>query len=160
MRSALLPEVEVLGAGILLPNDLSGNLGLPSGRMSQAARPEEFFAGHPTALAAYERVRAILSAAGPLEVRTTASQVAFRRRRGFAFLWMPRQYLRGDVAEVVLSIGSDHRIASDRFKEVVQPAPGRWMHHLEIRHLGEIDDEVATWLRNAADLAGPQITSK
>jgi Domain of unknown function (DUF5655) len=128
--------------------------------MDQATRPEELFAGHPTALATYQRVRAILSEAGPLQVRTTTSQVAFRRRRGFAFLWRPRQYLRGNVAEVVLSIGSDHRIPSDRFKEVVEPAPGRWMHHLEIRHPGEIDDEVATWLRDAADLAGSQITSK
>jgi hypothetical protein len=128
--------------------------------MNEAGRPEEFFAGNATALAAYERVRGILREAGPLEVRTTKSQVAFRRRRGFAFLWMPRQYLRGSVAAAVLSIASDHRIASDRFKEVVQPATGRWMHHLEVRDPDEIDDEVATWLRDAARLAGAQITSK
>jgi Domain of unknown function (DUF5655) len=60
----------------------------------------------------------------------------------------------------VLSIAMDRPIVSDRFKEVVQPAPGTWMHHLEVRDPGEIDDEVATWLRDAADRAGPQITSK
>ena len=128
--------------------------------MDEVTRPEDLFAGNATALAAYERVRAILREAGPLEVRTTKSQVAFRRRRGFAFLWMPRQYLRGSVAAVVLSIASDHRIASDRFKEVVQPSTGRWMHHLEVRDPHEIDDEVATWLRDATQLAGAQITSK
>jgi hypothetical protein len=28
------------------------------------------------------------------------------------------------------------------------------MHHLEIHSLGDLDDEVAAWLREAADRAG------
>jgi hypothetical protein len=128
--------------------------------MDEPEGPEAFFAGHPAAFAVYDRVRRILDEAGPIEVRTSKSQVGLRRGRGFAFLWLPERYLRGDVAEVVLSIAMDRPIASDRFKEVVEPAPGRWMHHLEIRDPDEIDDEVATWLRVAADRAGPQITSK
>ncbi|HET6714167.1 MAG TPA: DUF5655 domain-containing protein [Actinomycetota bacterium] len=128
--------------------------------MDEPEGPEEFFVGHPAALAVFDRVRSILDEVGPHQVRTSKSQVGFRRGRGFAFLWLPDRYLHGDVAEVVLSIALDRPIVSDRFKEVVQPAPGRWMHHLEVRHPGEIDDEVATWLRDAADRAGPQITSK
>jgi hypothetical protein len=45
-------------------------------------------------------------------------------------------------------------VDSDRFKEVVNPGPGRWMHHLEIQDLSDIDDEVRHWLKEAADLAG------
>ena len=116
--------------------------------------PEGFFADTPLGFAVFERVRSILTAIGPIEVTTSKSQVAFRRRRGFAYLWKPRQYLgRGDV-EVVLSIALGRRDRSERWKEVVHPAPAHWMHHLEIRDLGEIDDQVAGWLREAADRSG------
>jgi hypothetical protein len=35
----------------------------------------------------------------------------------------------------------------------VQPSPAHWMHHLEIHDAVAIDDEVAGWLREAADRA-------
>jgi hypothetical protein len=43
-------------------------------------QPEEFFAGHPRAWAVFERVRSVLDGLGPVEVRTSRSQVAFRSR--------------------------------------------------------------------------------
>ncbi|HSK26909.1 MAG TPA: hypothetical protein VK894_08380, partial [Jiangellales bacterium] len=46
--------------------------------------PEEFFAGHPAAYQVFTAVRDLVLAAGPAEVRVSRSQVAFRRRRGFA----------------------------------------------------------------------------
>ena len=52
-------------------------------------QPDDFFAGRPNARAVFEEVRSILSKLGPVEVRTSKSQVAFRRQRGFAFLWLP-----------------------------------------------------------------------
>jgi hypothetical protein len=100
------------------------------------------------------RVRSIVATDGPVEARATKSQVAFRRRLGFAYLWKPGQYLAKSDAEVVLSIAIDRRIESPRFKEVVQPAASTWMHHLEIRDAAEVDDEVAGWLRAAAERAG------
>jgi len=116
--------------------------------------PEEFFAGHPAALAAFKQVCAIVELHGPFEVRVSRSQVGFRRKRGFAYLWMPGQYLRSPAAEVVLSIALGRRDDSRRFKEVAHPAPAHWMHHLEIRSLSDLDDEVARWLHEAADRAG------
>ena len=79
--------------------------------------------------------------------------MAFRRRRGFGYLWIPGQYLVKPDVEVVLSIALDRRDPSPRFKEVVQVAPTHWMHHLEIHDLDDIDDEVEQWLREAADRA-------
>jgi hypothetical protein len=116
-------------------------------------RPEEHFAGHPTALAVYGVVRRLLDDMS-VEVRTSRSQVAFRRRRGFAYLWLPGRYLRNPGPDVVLSIVLGRRDDSPRWKEVVRPSPGHWMHHLEVRDPAEIDDEVAAWLREAADRAG------
>ena len=116
--------------------------------------PEDFFTGHPDALAAFREVCAIVGRQGPFEVRISKSQVAFRCKRGFAYLWIPGQYLARPTAEVVLSIALDRLDESPRFKEVAHPAPAHWIHHLEIGSLSDLDDEVAGWLHEAADRAG------
>lgn len=87
-------------------------------------------------------------------MRVSKSQVAFRRRRGFSYLWMPGRHLARPDEEVVLSIVLGRHDPSPRFKEVVQVAPTHWMHHLEIHDPGDLDDEVVQWLREAADRAG------
>jgi len=115
---------------------------------------EGFFAGRPARLALFERVRSVIEALGPAEVRVSKSQVAFWRRHGFAYVWMPDRYLSGADAEVVLSIALGRRVESSRFKQVVRPAPTQWMHHLELREVADVDDEVTAWLREAADRAG------
>ena len=121
---------------------------------SQLSDPAAFFAGHPTSLAVFERVRAVLEEHGGAEVRTSKSQVAFRRRRGFASVWLPGQYLAHPRAEVVLSIALGREVSSPRFKAVANPSRTQWMHHLEIHDVADVDAEVADWLREAAARAG------
>jgi hypothetical protein len=116
--------------------------------------PEEFVARHPLAAAAYERVSEIVHRIGPFEARASKSQVAFRRRRGFAYLWLPGQYLTRPDADVVLSIALSRKVESSRWKEVVQPSTRRWMHHLELTSADDIDREVEAWLAEAAASAG------
>jgi hypothetical protein len=41
------------------------------------------------------------------------------------------------------------RESSPRWKEIVEPAPGRFMHHLELDSVDDIDDEVPDWLQGA-----------
>lgn len=121
---------------------------------AQKTTPEEFFAGHADALAAFRQVCAIVERHAPFEVRISKSQVAFRRKRGFAYLWLPGKYLRNPTADVVLSIALDRLDESPRFKEVAHPTPAHWMHHLELQSPSDLDDEVAGWLQEAADCAG------
>jgi hypothetical protein len=109
------------------------------------------FAGHPLALSVFLRVRSVLERLGPVDIRMTKSQVTFRRARGFAYLWLPGQYLANTAADVVLSIALGRHDPSPRFKEVAHPSPKHWMHHLEINDVDEVDDEVRGWLREAAD---------
>ena len=112
----------------------------------------DFFAGHPDGAAVAAAVIASVDAMGPHTIRVTRSQVAFRRRRGFAWLWRPGQYVRSEVP-AVLSVALPVRDGSSRWKEVVQPSPGRWMHHLELSSADEVDDDVHVWLRRAYDAA-------
>mgnify|MGYP001765576653 CR=1 FL=1 len=84
----------------------------------------------------------------------TKSQVAFRRRRAFAWVWMPGIYLRRPAAPLVLTVALSRRDDSARWKQVVEPAPGRFVHHLELYAPKDLDDEVAAWLGEAWKGAG------
>ena len=125
-----------------------------AGQAPDPATPEDFFAGVPLGVAVLERVREALADAEPLDVRTSRSQVALRRRRGFAWLWRPDRYLERPGAPVVLSFALGRSATSPRLKQVSQVSRRHWMHHLEVRDLAEIDEEVVGWLREAAARAG------
>lgn len=115
---------------------------------------EDFLADSPLGGEALAWVRGTLAAEGEFGERVGRSQVAFRRRRGFAWLWLPGRYLAHPHAEVVLSLALGHRDPSPRFKEVVHPSPRHWTHHLELHDAADLDDEVAGWLREAYGRAG------
>jgi hypothetical protein len=120
---------------------------------SEDSSPEEIFSGSPLGLELLRAVERLLSTLPPSTMRATKSQVAFRGRRGFAYMWWPARYVKSDVP-AVLSIALPRRLASERFKEIVSPSPGVWMHHLELRSLDDLDDEVAGWLKEARKEAG------
>ena len=71
---------------------------------STALTLDEFFEGQAEARRVFEAVRTLIEALGPVAVRVTKSQVAFRRRKAFAWAWRPEQYLRRRAAPLVLSV--------------------------------------------------------
>ncbi len=110
---------------------------------------DEFFAGQEGSRQIFETLRGAIEDLGPVEIRVTKSQVAFRRRRAFAWAWLPGAYLRGKHAPLVLTVAFRYRDSSPRWKEIVEPKPGRFTHHLELYSAADIDDEVRSWLRAA-----------
>ncbi len=114
---------------------------------------DEFFAGHEESRRIFEAVRAAAATIGPAHIRVTKSQVALRRRTGFAFVWMPDMYLGKGGVPLVLTVGLRRRDDSPRWKEIVEPARGRFTHHLELHSESEIDDEVRCWLQEAWEAA-------
>jgi hypothetical protein len=115
---------------------------------------EAFFEGQPESRRLFEAVRRAIEAAGTAEVKVTKSQIAFRRRKAFAWVWRPEQYLRRPAAPLVLTMGFRRRDPSPRWKQIVEAAPGRFTHHLELYRPADIDDEVRQWLREAWMAAG------
>lgn len=126
---------------------------MTGGGIPVPAEVERFFADHPVGLSVFARVSEAVAPASPVTVRVSRSQVSFRRTRGFAYLWLPGMYLRRPGAEVVLSIALGREDTSPRWKQVVSPSPGSWMHHLEVGSPEDVDGEVAGWLLEAAERA-------
>lgn len=115
--------------------------------------PENLFDGDPDGLAICREVQRVISAFDEVSVAASKSQISFRRRKLFAFVWRPGQYLSSTVP-AALSIALPIRVASDRFKEVAHPAKAVWMHHLELRDVSEVDEQVCRWLADAYEKAG------
>ncbi|HEX5839127.1 MAG TPA: DUF5655 domain-containing protein [Anaerolineales bacterium] len=106
---------------------------------------DEYFAGRDEARRLFESLRRVIETLDEVDMRVTKSQVAFYRRRAFAWAWIPGKYVRGRVAPLVLTVALPFRDASTRWKEIVEPRPGRLIHHLELRDPGEINEEVRRW---------------
>jgi hypothetical protein len=58
------------------------------------------------------------------------------------------------VIHTVLTLAFRTRDSSPRWKQVVEPYPGRFTHHLELYSVQEIDEQVRDWLRIAWETAG------
>lgn len=136
------------------PDDLRPCDPLPARRRLDAMQtvatpstPEEVLAASPVGLQIYRRLADELRGTD-VEVRATRSQIAFRRRRGFAFLWDPQQYISSTVP-VVLSVALPYELASDRVKEIVRTTSRTWLHHIELHSPDDLDDELLGWVWTA-----------
>lgn len=114
---------------------------------------DDFLATHPASSQLFAALSAAIASIGPAELRITKSQAAFRRQQTFAWAWLPGMYLHGRTAPLVLSVALRHRDPSPRWKEIVALTPGRFMHHLELYSMQEIDGDVLRWLQVAWEQA-------
>lgn len=116
---------------------------------------EQYFAGSDArSRELFEVVRSAIASVGHSELRVTKSQIEFRHRDGFAWVWMPAQYVRGTGAPLVLTIRLSRRDSSPRWKEVVEPRRGTFTHHLELRSSEDVDEGVLNWIREAWEQSG------
>ena len=121
----------------------------PDGQARPFMDLDDFFAGYAESRGIFDALRRAVDSLGPFEIRVTKSQVAFRRRKAFAWAWVPAKYLHGRLAPLVLTLSLPRRSSSPRWKEIVEPTMGRYTHHLELHSGGEIDAEVVSWLLEA-----------
>lgn len=117
---------------------------------------DAFFAGRDESREIFAALREAAGSSGPVEVRVSKSQVALAHGPTFARAWTPDQYLGRGHAPLVLTLSFRHRDPSPRWKQIVEPAPGRFTHHLELWAPGDVDDEVRAWLRQAREESGDE----
>jgi hypothetical protein len=118
------------------------------------SKTHDFFAGDEVAEQLYAAVARVVEPFGQVTVAPMKSQIALRRgHRTFAALWRPSQYVAGRRAPLVLTVFLPQRDPSPRWKEVVQPGPRHFTHHLEILRAEDVDAQVERWLRAAWEAA-------
>jgi len=114
----------------------------------------EFFIGFPESRNLFDTLMGKISDIGSFDLKVTKSQIALYRSRPFAWVWIPEKHLKRKAAPLVLSIVFPERDPSPRWKEIVEPSKGKFMHHLEIFSPQEIDEQVMLWLGRAWTDAG------
>lgn len=115
---------------------------------------EAFFEGREESRHIFEALRATIESLSSMTMSVTKSQVAFRRRKAFAWAWIPARHLRGKQAPLLLTLALHRRDSSARWKEVVEPRPGRFTHHMELNSPKDLDAEVRAWIEEAWAAAG------
>jgi len=114
---------------------------------------DEFFADAHLSRKIFKKVEKMTDSLEGVSRRASRSQIVFRRRRDFAWAWIPGRYLKGKTAPLVLSVSLPDRDKSSRWKEIVQPSAGRFMHHLELHKPSDVDQTVKQWLYDAWEAA-------
>lgn len=95
------------------------------------------------AISLYEHFSALVSDCGPVKIAPAKTRVGFQARMIFAAVNKLNDHCLD--AHVVLS----RRLDSPRFRRIETMTPKCYVHHFRIESLGELDDEVRTWLREA-----------
>jgi uncharacterized protein YdeI (YjbR/CyaY-like superfamily) len=131
--------------------------GLTTGKQGEIAMPaigapstDDLFIGRPAASALFGIVRSYIQSLGPVTVERTKTQISFGVKRKFAWVWLPQMWIKKHPEDsLVLTIGLDRRIDDVKIKEVVQPYPGRWVHHIVLEKETDFDEDIKKWLAEA-----------
>ncbi len=115
---------------------------------------DEYFSDYSESRRLFDRLLDLTDGLTPITFRVTTSQIALHHTKPFAWVWVPEKHVHRRAAPLVLSIAFPQRDPSPRWKQIVEPARGRFMHHLEIHSLTDLDDEVRVWLHTAWTNAG------
>jgi hypothetical protein len=109
----------------------------------------KLFEKYPGALELYLSIQQFISSLGGITIETTKNQVSFGTKRKFAWIWLPQKWVRAPHDSVTLTFALHERLESPKIKEVVEPYPNRFTHHVVITSPGQFDDEVRSWLKDA-----------
>ncbi len=114
---------------------------------------DEFFGEAALASRLFDAVSVEIARFGKVSIRVTRSQIAFRRKKNVAVVWMPSKYLKAPVAPLVLTLSFAKRDDSPRWKQITQVSPTRFTHHLELHRVEDINSQVKGWLHAAWEAA-------
>ena len=115
-----------------------------------------FFDAKPAALSLYESFRTAICDRIPdalVEVKKT--QISFFSKRMFAavsFTPVRKAEERPDPF-LTITFGLPYRKEAARIDVAVEPYPNRWTHHAMIGSVEEVDEELLSWVEEAAHIA-------
>ena len=115
-----------------------------------------FFDLNQDALPLYESFReAVLEKVPDTRIEVRKTQISFFNRHMYAavsFAPVRRVKNRPDPF-LTITFGIPYRKESARIDVAVEPYPNRWTHHVMIGSVEEIDQELLSWIEEAAAFA-------
>ena len=115
-----------------------------------------FFDSKQDALPLYEAFReAVLEKVPDARIEVKKTQISFFDRRMFAAVSFTPVRKAKDRPKPFLTItfGLAYRKESDRIDVAVEAYPNRWTHHVMIGTVEEVDEELLSWIAEAAEFA-------
>lgn len=112
-----------------------------------------FFEERKEILPVYLALRsAVLERCGPAEIQVKKTQISFKNRHLFgaaSFLPVKREF-RPSGAYLTVTFGLSHPVTGPRIAAAVEAYPGRWTHHVAVGGVEAVDEELLSWLQEAA----------
>ncbi len=115
-----------------------------------------FFEKHPDALTLYEAFTDAVTTMYPdTEIRVQKTQISFYDVHMFACASFARVKKKKELPDpyLVITLGMPYPLESPRVAVKTEPYPGRWTTHIVVGEVGDIDDELLSWVREAHDFA-------
>ena len=115
-----------------------------------------FFNDHMDASPLYERLEGLILEQIPdVKIKVSKTQISFSNKRGFAFVsFKPcRKAKERPSVWMTISFGLSNRKESPRIDAATEPYPNRWTHHIMVGSEEEIDDELMSWICEAAEFS-------
>ncbi len=112
-----------------------------------------FFGEHMDALPMYEKLeKQILFQIPDVKIKVAKTQITFANKRGFAYVsFTPcRRAAQRPKVWMTVTFGLGYRKESPRIDAATEPYPNRWTHHVMVGSVDEIDEELITWIKEAA----------
>lgn len=112
-----------------------------------------FFEKHMDTLPFYEAFESrVAEEIENVRIKVQKSQISFYNQHMFACVSFARVRKKKDCPfpYIVVTFGLDHRVESPRIEIATEPYPNRWTHHILISNVDEIDEELLSWIREAA----------
>ena len=115
-----------------------------------------YFNDHMDALPLYERLEGLILEQIPdVKIKVSKTQISFSNKRGFAFVsFNPcRRAKERPNVWMTVTFGLSYRKDSPRIDVATEPYPNRWTHHVMVGSEEEIDTELMSWIREAAEFS-------
>ena len=112
-----------------------------------------FFDSHMDALPLYEAFEGIvMNEIENVRIKVQKSQISFYSKHLFTCVSFAKIRKKRNCTSpyIVVTIGLDHRLESPRIEIATEPYPNCWTHHLFVSDAKEIDDELLSWIKEAA----------
>lgn len=118
----------------------------------------DFFSEKPEMIELYENLKQMLLDRYPeTTITVQKTQIAFRSNgHPYCRVWLPTfRRIKGFFGSyMIITLGLRRRLENPRVAQAVEPYPDRWTHHIPIKSISELDDELLAWIDEARAMIG------